>query len=103
MPVCLYSFHTTGWCKFAAPVKGLFYLCFHSYNLGCKVISILGVWAYCIESLTVDCNPFIEILSLWQHDSLSQVPAAQSCLGVFQQLILVGALWDVLFRLEGLR
>lgn len=51
----------------------------------------------------IHCNPFIEILSFWQHDSLSQVSATQRCLCMFQQLILVGALWDVLLRLEGLR
>ncbi|PWA15816.1 hypothetical protein CCH79_00009113 [Gambusia affinis] len=34
-------------------------------------------------------DPFIEILSLWQHDSLSQVPAAQRRLGMFEQLILL--------------
>lgn len=50
----------------------------------------------------VDSNPLIEILSLRQHDSLPQIPTAQSCLGVFQQLILVGALWDVLLRPERL-
>lgn len=55
-----------------------------------------------VHPLTVDCNPLVEILSLGQHDGLSQVAAAQRCLGVFQQLILVRALWDVLLRLEGL-
>lgn len=70
---------------------------------GQKGICWLGAWAYCVCSLTVDSNPFIEILSLWQHDSLSQVPAAQCCLGMLQQLILVGSFWDVFLRLEGLR
>lgn len=50
----------------------------------------------------VDSDPLIEILSLGQHDSLPQVPAAQCRLSVLQQLILMGALWDVLLRLEGL-
>ncbi|KAG7223508.1 hypothetical protein INR49_015501 [Caranx melampygus] len=55
------------------------------------------------SELAALCNPLIEILSLWQHDSLPQIPTAQRCFSMFQQLILVGALWDVLLRLEGLR
>lgn len=51
----------------------------------------------------VDSDPLVQILSLRQHDSLPQVATAQRCLCVFQQLILVGALWDVLLGLEGLR
>lgn len=51
----------------------------------------------------VDSDPLIEILSLWQHDSLPQIPTAQRRFSMFQQLVLVGALWDVLLRLEGLR
>lgn len=50
----------------------------------------------------VDSNPLIKIFSLRQHDSLPQVPTAQCCLSMFQQLVLVGALWDVLLRPEGL-
>lgn len=55
------------------------------------------------EVHSVHSDPFIEILSLWQHDSLSQVPAAQRRLGMFEQLVLVRAFWDVFLRLEGLR
>lgn len=51
----------------------------------------------------VDSYPLIEILSIWQHDSLPQVPTAQRRLCMFQQLVLMGALWDVLLRLEGFR
>lgn len=57
----------------------------------------------CVHQLTVDGNPLIEILSFWQHDSLPQVATAECCLCVFQKLILVGALRDVLLGLEGLR
>lgn len=51
----------------------------------------------------VDSYPLIEILSIWQHDSLPQVPTAQRRLCMFQQLVLMGTLWDVLLRLEGFR
>lgn len=70
----------------------------------CLEVVVCGLSAAvkCIHQLTVDSNPLIEILSLRQHDSLPQVPTAQCCLSVLQQFILVGALWDVLLRLEGL-
>lgn len=51
----------------------------------------------------VDSNPLIKILSLWQHDSLPQVPTAQCGLSMFEQLILMGPLWDVFLGLESLR
>ena len=51
--------------------------------------------------LTVDGDPLVKVLPLRQHDGLPQVPAAQRGLGVFQQLVLVRALWDVLLGLEG--
>lgn len=57
---------------------------------------------YNFTELTVDGDPLIEILSLWQHDSLSQIPTAQRCLSMFQQLVLMGSLWDVLLWFEGL-
>lgn len=56
-----------------------------------------------IHLLTVDSNPLIEILSFRQHDGLPQVSTSQSCFGMFEQLILVRALWDVLLRLKSLR
>lgn len=56
----------------------------------------------CSHPLTVDSNPFIEIFSFRQHHSLPQVSTAQRGLGMFQQFILMGALWDVLLWLEGL-
>lgn len=53
--------------------------------------------------LTVHGHPFVEVFSIWEHDSHAQVAAAQRCLGMLQQLILVGALRNVLLRLERLR
>lgn len=53
------------------------------------------------HALTVDSNPFIEIFPLRQHYSLPQVSAAQCCLRMFQQFILVGSFWDILLGFEG--
>lgn len=64
-----------------------------------KVQAFINVCGTCL--LTVDSNPLIEILSLRQHHSLPQVPTAQCSLGMLQQFILMGALWDVLLGLEG--
>lgn len=55
-----------------------------------------------ISALTVDGDPLIEIFSLWQHDRLPQVPTAQRSFSMFQQFILMGALWDVFLGLESL-
>lgn len=52
--------------------------------------------------LTVYCDPFIEVFSIWEHDSHAQVATAQCCFGMFQQLILVRALRNVLLWLESL-
>lgn len=52
--------------------------------------------------LTVDGNPFVEVLPLGQHDRQAEVARAQSGCRMPHQVVLVGAFWDVLLWLEGL-
>lgn len=52
--------------------------------------------------LTVYSNPLIHILALRQLNGVSQISRAQSRRRMFHQVILMCALRDVLFRLEGL-
>ncbi|MPC17845.1 hypothetical protein E2C01_010712 [Portunus trituberculatus] len=47
-------------------------------------------------------NPFIEVLSLRKHDSRAQVARTQRRGCMLHQVILVGALRDVLLGFEGL-
>lgn len=54
------------------------------------------------EIHSVDCDPLVEIFPLWKHHSLPQVTTTKRGLGMFQQLVLVRAFWDVLLRLERL-
>ncbi len=53
--------------------------------------------------LTVDGHPFIQIFSVRKHDGHTQVPTAQRGFGVFEQLILMRAFWNILLRLKRLR
>jgi hypothetical protein len=57
---------------------------------------------YLIKVRTVDGQPFVEIFALGQCDGQTEVAGAQRCFGVLLQLILLGALINVLFRLERL-
>ncbi len=50
--------------------------------------------------LTVDCDPLIQVFTLRQHDSHAQVSTSQRSLGMFQQLVLMRALRDILLGLE---
>lgn len=52
------------------------------------------------EGLTVHRNPLVEVLALGQHHGLPEVAAAQRGLGVFEELVLVGSLGNVLLWLE---
>lgn len=47
-------------------------------------------------------HPFVQVLSVWQHDGQPQVARAQRGGCVLHQVILVRSLGDVLLRLEGL-
>lgn len=50
--------------------------------------------------LTIHCDPLVQVLAVRQHDGHAQVPASQRGLGMFQQLVLVRPLGDVLLGLK---
>lgn len=51
--------------------------------------------------LTVNCDPFVQVFPLRQHDGHAQIAAPERGFGMFQQLVLVRALWNVLLWFEG--
>lgn len=51
--------------------------------------------------LTVYCDPFVQVFAIRQHDCHAQVTTPQSSLCMFQQLVLVRSLRDILLGLEG--
>lgn len=51
--------------------------------------------------LTVYCDPFVQVFAIRQHDCHAQVTTPQSRLCMFQQLVLVRSLRDILLGLEG--
>lgn len=54
------------------------------------------------EIHSVDCDPLVQIFTLWQHDCHAQVSTPQCCLCMFQQLVLMGTLRDILLWFESL-
>lgn len=50
--------------------------------------------------LTIHCDPLIQVFPIRQHDRHAQVPTSQCGLSMFQQLILVRSLGDILLGLK---
>jgi hypothetical protein len=52
--------------------------------------------------LTVDCQPFVQVLTLWKSHCEPKVSTSESCLSILLQLVLLRALRDVLLVFHGL-
>lgn len=53
------------------------------------------------SALTVNCDPFVQVFPLRKHDGHAEIAAPERGFGMFQQLVLVRALWNVLLWFEG--